>query len=110
MKYYIYISKTKIEMLYPQIPPSVLKGKEAEVKIDLGIVSTSFKGGKTEADGELVTKLAAVTQYIQSHEEVGSVEEPSQYIAGVLPLRYGLVKEYASDIAFFGGEYEGVLL
>ncbi|MFL6546991.1 MAG: DUF7019 family protein [Candidatus Udaeobacter sp.] len=43
MKYYLYISGTKVDMLYPQLPPAFLRGAEADFKINLGIVSSGVK-------------------------------------------------------------------
>ena len=53
LKYYIYISETKVNMLYPQIPAAFLSAAEAEVKVSLGVVSTSLKSRGPEQAKEL---------------------------------------------------------
>lgn len=103
LKYYVYISTTKVDMLYSQIPPAFLKGAEAELKINLGVISTSLKGRGPEEAKELPARVAAVGSYIRNQNEVGTVENPKQWIEGVTSMRWGCVREYASDIAFFGG-------
>ena len=103
LKYYVYISGTKVEMLYSQIPPAFLKGAEAEFKINLGVISTSLKGRGPEEARELPARVAAVSSYLRDQSEVGTAENPKGWIEGVLSMRWGCVREYASDIAFFGG-------
>ena len=108
MKYYIYISKTKVEMLYPQIPPDFLEGASTEIKVNLGVVSMTLKGGKTSTEAELPEKLAAVTEFILARKEVGTIDAPKSYIRGTLPLKYSLLGNYGLDIAFFGGVFNGI--
>lgn len=107
MKYYIYISVTKVNMLYPQIPPAFLKGAEAEMKINLGVISTTIKGRGPDAMAELPAQVAAVASYLKGEHAVGSIDNPRKWIAGSLPMRWGCISEYASDIAFFGGATGG---
>src|SRR5260370_24026021 len=90
-------------MLYSQIPPAFLKGAEAELKINLGVISTNLKGRGPEEAKELPARAAAVASYIRDQNEVGTVETPKQWIEGATSMRWGCVREYASDIAFFGG-------
>jgi hypothetical protein len=104
LKYYVYISATKVEMLYSQIPADFLKGAEAELKVNLGVISTSVKGRGPEEAKELSARVAAVGSYIRDHDEVGTVENPKSWIEGIASMRWGCVREYASDIAFFGGK------
>lgn len=84
MKYFVYISPTKIEMLYPQVPHSFLD-------------EHSLHGD------ELPSKCHAVTEYLRQNETLGTIASPRPYISDVVQLKYGVVREYASDIAFFGG-------
>lgn len=100
LKYHIYISQTKVEMLYLQIPPAFFESVEAEPSLNLGISSAGVNGGSSASS--LPAKLAAVCHFIKRHQEVGTYEEPKMYISGTLPLKFGVVSEYASDIAFFG--------
>src|SRR4051794_14745891 len=100
LRYYVYISATKVEMLYSQVPPAFLKGAEAELKVNLGIISTSLKGRGPEEARELPARVAAVSSYLRDQNEVGTVEDPKAWIEGVVPMRWGCVREYASDIAF----------
>jgi hypothetical protein len=104
LKYYVYLSATKVDMLYSQIPPAFLKGAEAELKINLAVVSSSIKGRGPEEATELPARTAAVASYIREQNGVGTVDNPQQWIEGGTSMRWGCVREYASDIAFFGGK------
>ena len=84
MQYFVYISPTKIAMLYPQIPRTFLD-------------SRSLQGD------ELPQQCQAVASYLRENYDLGTVTSPKSYISDTLPLKYGIVSEYASDIAFFGG-------
>lgn len=90
-KFYIYMSHTKVDMLYSQLPSTFRRDSEAEQAF-------------------MPTKLMAIRRYIENCEEVGTIQEPKTYISGTLPLRYGIVTEYASDIAYFGGKIDGQTL
>lgn len=110
LKYYIYVSETKVEMLYPQLPPAFLKGAESEFKVNLGVVSTSVKGRGPDEAKELTARVAAVSSFLKDHGEVGTVESPKQWIGGNASMQWGCVEEYASDIAFFGGRVGRTML
>lgn len=104
IKYYVYISATKVDMLYSQIPPAFLKGAEAELKINLGVISTSLKGRGPEEAKELPARVAAIASYLRDQRKVGPVDSSSEWVEGSTSMRWGCVHEYASDIAFFGGK------
>jgi hypothetical protein len=103
LKYYIYISETKVNMLYPQIPAAFLSAAESEVKVSLGVVSTSLKSRGPEQAKELAGRVGVVAGYLRKHEKVGTPAEPQTWFQAEADLRWGVVREYASDIAFFGG-------
>jgi hypothetical protein len=107
LKYYVYISATKVDMLYPQIPPAFLKGAEAELKISLGVISSGLKTHGPEEAKELPARAAAVESYLRNQREVGTIDDPKSWLGGVALMRWGCVQEYASDIAFFGGQAGG---
>lgn len=102
-RYYIYLSETKVEMLYPQIPRHLLGSLEAEVKANVGILQATVRGGKQTENQDLYTHTAIVVNYLRKHDQVGTVNQPERYIEDVAAVKYGIVREYASDIAFFGG-------
>ena len=108
MKYYLYISDTKIDMLYPQIPHDQKSRIAKELKIDLKLISASFKEEK-ELKETRYSKAELVTKYIQNNCQVGTVDKPRDYIYDILEMKWGHYGEYPptlvnSPLVFFGGK------
>jgi len=105
-RYYLYLSKTKVGMLYPQIPRNVVRSLETEMKASIGVLQATIRGGKRPDDTDLYLQAAVVDRYLVRHDQVGTVTAPQPYVKDVATLKYGIVSEYAADIAFFGGIVE----
>jgi len=88
MKYYIYISDTKVDMLYPQIPKSLLKKIASSLNIDLKLlgVEVSVSGKSNPSDETRYTKVKIVSEYIEKHIDVGTIDAPSTYLKGTLSM------------------------
>jgi hypothetical protein len=110
LKYYLYISRTKVDMLFPQIPRDVLAGIEPEVRVNLGLLSGGVKRGRVPPPDELPYRLAVVVAYIRKHEKVGTPANPETWVEAVAPLQFGVVGEHEADIAFFGGLVDDQIL
>jgi len=89
LRYYLYISDTKIDMLFDQIDQSILKRISAEVKVDLKVASLTLR----EANSPVPTrdaKLRIVERFIELHHNVGTVGEPGQeYFRGQSNMTWG---------------------
>ena len=48
VKYYIYISDTKLDMLYPQIPKKILERISGELNIKLGMININLKNKESD--------------------------------------------------------------
>jgi hypothetical protein len=104
MKYYIYISDAKVDMLFPQVPHDIKKKVALEFKMDLKLLSASRKT-KTETEDNRVARLETVVDFIQEYGNVGSVDEPDQYVADTLLMRWGPYNgDPESGVVYFGGE------
>lgn len=99
MKYYLYISDTKVDMLYSQIPKNLRDQLSTELKINLKIISTKLSQKSREENR--FSKLDIVTKYLEDHEEVGSIDLPGPYFSGVLPMSFVLL---AHDAVYFTGQ------
>jgi hypothetical protein len=110
LKFYIYVSKTKVDMLYPQIPAKFLSAADAELKVNLGVVSAGLKSKSPDRPTELTGRVASLVSYIRENETVGTVDDPCTWIQGTADLHWGIVEEYASDIALFGGSINSKVL
>jgi hypothetical protein len=106
MKYYIYISDTKVDMLLPQVPHDVKKKVATEFGIDLKLLTAKRKT-EEDSDENRISRLETVVKFILEYGNVGTVDQPDQYIEDTLPMRWG---PYAAigyggpGFVYFGGE------
>lgn len=109
MKYYVYVSDTKLDMLYGQIPPNLKSRISTEIKIDLKILSTSFSDKDRQPSDTKYSRLRILTDYIEKHVGVSEVDDETvgSYFKGTLPMRWGpLMNPYSgqmTNVVFFGG-------
>ena len=111
LRYYLYISDTKLEMLFDQIDQSARKRISAELKLDLKVASLTLR----EADNPAPTraaKLRIVERFIDMHQSVGTVEKPTgDYFRGQMEMQWGELT--GSAVCFKGTDSahsRGVLL
>jgi hypothetical protein len=100
MKYYLYISDTKVDMIFAQISNAMLEGLAGELKINLGVLSASFK--QESPQETRFSKLEVVRKYLEKHAEVGTTDKPGEYFAGVSPMRWGPYG-WEEGLVYFGG-------
>ena len=103
-EYYIYISDTKVDMLFAQIPRNILKKITGDLKINLGVISLGLKERKSEQTR--FDKVKVVSNYIENHLDVGDVDNPKTYFKGTLPIRWGPLSDPSSPLVYFGGRTE----
>jgi hypothetical protein len=109
MKYYIYISDAKLEMLYAQIPTRIRDRIATELKIDLKLISATFSE-KNRLESRY-SRLDLVCEYIRGHLPIGTVGEPDAYFEGVIPMQWGaLMGADTGSTVFFGGQQGDVVL
>jgi Family of unknown function (DUF7019) len=109
-RYYLYLSKIKVELLYSQIPHRLRGSLDAEVKASVGVLQATVRGSTSPVDPDLYANAEAVTRYLTKYGKIGSLAEPASYIRDTVSVRFGVVSEYAADIAFFGGRIGEVRL
>jgi hypothetical protein len=100
MKHYIYISDTKVDMLYAQIDKSLLKRFSVDLSIDLKPLGAGVGATIKQAPLEetRISKLRLVVRYIEEHQNVGWIDAPGNYFKGSLPMDWGLAL-HRSDVA-----------
>lgn len=84
MKYYSYISNSKLDMLFPQIPRSFLDDLAGELSFNFGVLKATLKD-KTLTENRL-SKLDAVVRYIEENKPIGTMDKPETYIHGVVEM------------------------
>jgi hypothetical protein len=104
VKYYIYISDAKVDMLFPQVPHDIKKKVATEWKMDLKVLSASRKV-ETEGEDNRIARLETVVDFIQEYGKVGSVDDPDDYIADTLAMRWGMLTTTPENsLAFFAAD------
>ena len=91
VKYYIYISDTKVDMLYPQIPRKLLENIASELSINLNFLGTGASATvkSNQSEQTRFSKLKVITKYIEKHLNVGTVDAPQAYIKGTVMMKWG---------------------
>src|SRR5258708_35843682 len=81
IKHYIYISYTKVDMLYAQINKKWLEKVAVELSIDLkplgAGLSATFK--QKQPEETRYSKLRIVVEYIEKYLSIGWVDAPGTY-------------------------------
>src|SRR5690349_15857144 len=101
MKYYKYISDTKVDMFYSQIPQGIKSKIATELKIDLKVLgtglSTTFKD--KPQDDTRYSKLQIVLDYLGNNRNIGTVDDPQIYFFGNMSMYW----HKFGDAVWFGG-------
>jgi hypothetical protein len=109
MKYYLYISDTKVDMLLPQIPHETKKKIATSFGFDLKIIKAGRKS-EEETEENRITRLEAVVAFIREYGNLGTVDEPEEYVEGNLPMRWGNLAGMESSVVYFGGVTEKTVI
>jgi len=88
LRYYLYVSEPKVEMLLAQIDPAGRKKVTSEFGINFKVVSAKRTQESSRLD-DLYQRVAAVSWYIENYGSYGSIDEPDQFFGGVASLRWG---------------------
>lgn len=86
MRYYLYVSTSKLDMLYEQIPPKLLRRLAVEAKVDLKVLSLSVQSPRATEAGTY-DRLDIVETYLEREFDVGWMSEPTPWFRGELGLR-----------------------
>lgn len=106
IRYYVYISKTKVDSLYDQIPRKQLKHLARKLTIDLKIIKAEF--GTEEREESLVAKTQIVESYLDHEGVVADVDaagkdDEVEFFAGGFHSP-GAPEEAATDSSISAGE------
>jgi hypothetical protein len=85
MKYYVYISDAKVDMLLEQFDEQNTRKIATSLGFDWKILSAK-RTVEFETKVNRSARLETVVSYIQKYGSIGSVDEPDQYIADTVPM------------------------
>jgi hypothetical protein len=87
-KYFVYVSDTKVDMLFNQIPRD-LRDRIA-VELDISPINLGIKlAEKTPAEKNRFSKARLVARYCEENLGVGTIDAPQSYFKGRMPLKWG---------------------
>ena len=109
-KYYLYISNSKLEMLCQQVASSGKDKKSVEWGVDLRAVKFIRKS-EVEDEPDTDDKLKIILRELDDAGLVGTIDEPKEYVRGILPMRWGLFRDWGRPteeppLVYFGGRTE----
>jgi hypothetical protein len=103
-QYFVYISDSKVNMMLAQIDAGRLRSRTRTVGFDLKVL----KGGLTEeprAGADRVARLQRVVRWLHDHGDLGSVDQPGQFVWGLMPMRWGPMTGHdGKPMIYLGGE------
>src|ERR1700690_995131 len=104
LRYYIYVSDSKLDMLFEQVDQRSRKRISAELKIDLKVASLTLS--EAEDPGPTRTaKLQLVEQFIETNQHVGTIQEPGkEYFRGEMPMTWEWTGTDDTGVWFQGNE------
>ncbi len=110
-KYYVYVSDTKIDMIFAQVPQKLRDRLAAELRLDLKVVSLTLK--ENPSDQNRYTRTRIVGEYLSGREMVGTLDEPASYFRATMTMEWMCIDSYNGEtprIVYFTGVHESVVV
>ncbi|HEX8081801.1 MAG TPA: SAVMC3_10250 family protein [Jatrophihabitans sp.] len=102
-KPFMYLSPPKIDSLFAQIDPGVLKGIAKKLTINLKMITAEFS--PAPRPDTLSSRLKIVLAHLEQKSLIGSIDQPGPYLWGSIPMRWGPYgMEASAKVVFFGGQ------
>lgn len=109
MKYYLYISESKVQMLAAQLPEPHRPKQTMEAGLNIGVAKASLKSERQPPEKTLHSKVEEVIAHIRANEDVGTIDNPRNWIAGTVSARFVLLRDDKEVIFFVGETDDGVV-
>ncbi|MYS19241.1 MULTISPECIES: DUF7019 family protein [unclassified Streptomyces] len=106
LRYYLYVSDAKVDMMLAQIDPKWERKRVTE--FSFGLKMLGARHSVESAGTERIARLERVVRHLEDHGDLGGVDEPGQYVRGVLPMQWGPVGD--SGIVYFGGRSDRTIV
>jgi len=100
LKWYLYVSESKVNQLYEQIGAGLFDKIEGEVK--LGVKGMSLTANKKDCAKSTLAKLTIVERYLTETDQIGTVEKTKIFFRGYGDMKWGTTGEHG-DLVFFCG-------
>jgi hypothetical protein len=101
----VYVSDSKLDMLFDQADRGILKRVAAEVSVDIKIAGLTLRGADDPGPTRMA-KLRVVERYIDAHNHVGTILDPgSDYFRGTMSMGWEWVGG-DQGVWFQGNDYQ----
>jgi hypothetical protein len=103
MKYFVFVSDAKVDMLLPQIPQKLKSKLAAEIGVNIGVLTASLKSERdVDEKADRISRLNAVIKFLRKTEDVGSIDEARNWIEGTEDVRVTYPSEEREAVFFVG--------
>lgn len=106
LRYYLYISDAKVNMLLPQVPGALQRKVSAKFGFDIKVLSGSLETERATLDNR-IARLGAVEEYVVQNEQVGTPSSPASWIHGIVDAKFLDIGNGA--ILFLAGDRSSIL-
>jgi hypothetical protein len=104
MKYYVYISTAKLEMLFPQVPRTLLERFGFDINLKTSHLDAAIRLEEKQVTTMLI--LERVIAYLDKSNLIGSIDGTKPYMRGELDMRWlGL----GPEIVFWAGYHPHIM-
>ncbi|MET8826974.1 SAVMC3_10250 family protein [Streptomyces sp. NPDC004610] len=102
VRYYLYISDAKVDMLLAQIDPAF--GGRRTTEAGMSVKFLSFRRSVEAAVPDRVARLERVLAHLREHEPMGTADQPGPYFSDSLPMQWGPLRGgNGAGSVYFGG-------
>jgi len=102
VRYYLYISDAKVDMLLAQIDPAF--GRRSTTEVGLSVKLFNVRRNVEAAPPDRTAKLERVLRHLEERGEIGSTDDPGPYFRGSLPMQWGPMQgANGGSLVYFGG-------
>ncbi|GLX48812.1 hypothetical protein Shyhy01_17620 [Streptomyces hygroscopicus subsp. hygroscopicus] len=120
LRFYVYISDAKVDMLLPQVDAGFTRRRTTEVGVSFKFFTVKRSAESPEA--HRIARLERVLEYLDDFGDVGTVDDPGQYVRGRLPMRWGplpsaqtsaqpvTAASAQASLVYFGGSTERTII
>jgi hypothetical protein len=102
VRYYLYLSQAKLDMLFDQIPQKALPRLVTEAKVDLKVVGVLVQ--RPGAELTRYNRLDIVEGYLAQEYDIGWMTEPSFWFRGDLGLRISVTRNGKGPVFMTGSD------
>lgn len=101
---FLYISETKVDLYFPQIPKSFLKSLSKEIEVDFGLLKAGVKKEATQSPHTIVEKLLIIEKYLLEQEDLGTFDYPGRFVLDECNLSWRVFDGWPNtSLVYFGG-------